>query len=84
MPLIHNTNKPTNNITSTGNKVVPYETWNSNTTTWATETRTWNQMSSKMSNTNINTDPLWSYRSFPWIKTLPWQQTGGIINTNKP
>lgn len=71
-------------MTNTANRVVSYITWDSNTTTWNTETRTWNEMGTNMSNTTLQTDSLWSSRSFPWQMLLPWQQIGGMTNTSKP
>jgi len=65
-------------------RVSDEETWASNTTTWATETRTWADMASLMDNTSISTDYIWSNRTFPWTLSLPWQQTGGMTNINKP
>jgi hypothetical protein len=80
---IVNQDKPITSLTNP-TKVVNYETWDSNTSTWDTETRTWNEMGTVWSNQSLSTDPIWSYRNFPWLMTAPWQQTGGIINSNKP
>jgi hypothetical protein len=41
---ISNTSKPTTAYTNTS-KVVNYETWDSNTTTFDTEVRSWDEMS---------------------------------------
>lgn len=78
-----NVSKPSTTLTNSS-KVVSYESWDTITTTWDTETRTWDDMASVMDNTTLNTDNLWSNRSFPWLMALPWQQTGGITNTSKP
>jgi hypothetical protein len=42
---ITNTSKPSSSITNSA-KVASYETWNTITTTWATETRTWDDCQS--------------------------------------
>ena len=80
---IINQSKPTTSLTNP-TKVVSYETWDSNITTWNTETRTWNEMGTIWSNQTLSTDPIWSARSFPWLMSLPWQQTGGITNVTRP
>lgn len=48
---IINTSKPTSSI-SNSSRVVSYETWDSNTTTWNTEVRTWDEMAAIMDNTS--------------------------------
>jgi len=77
-----NTSKPSTSYTNTS-KVSFAELWSTITTTWATETRTWAAVVSIFDNVIISTDPIWSSRSFPWLMTAPWQQTGGITNTSK-
>jgi len=47
---ITNTSKPTN-LLSNSLRVSGIETWDSNTTTWSTETRTWDEMGTTFSNT---------------------------------
>jgi hypothetical protein len=78
-----NISKPSTSLTNTA-KVTSYETWDSITTTWASETRTWDDMGSLMDNISLDTDPLWSSRSFPWLMVGPWQQIGGMTNIAKP
>lgn len=80
---ISNTSKPSTSLANSS-KVVQYETWDTNTSTWDTETRTWDEMGTTWTNTTLQTDPIWSARSFPWLMALPWQQTGGITNQSKP
>lgn len=67
-------------------KVSVGETWDSVTTSWSTETRTWLAVSQLITNSALSsTDPIWSARTFPWQEALPWQNTNaGIINVNKP
>lgn len=77
-------------------KVSQGETWGSISSTWASETRTWGEASQLLDNiskvssaiTNLSmssTDPLWSYRTFPWQELLPWQITNsGLTNISKP
>jgi hypothetical protein len=67
-------------------KVSVGETWNTISTSWNTETRTWLAASQLITNTALSsTDPIWSARTFPWQSALPWQNTNaGIINQSKP
>jgi hypothetical protein len=81
---ITNTPKPTPAVVTNTSKVSIGETWGSILTTWSSETRTWLAVSQLVTNTILGSDPIWSYRSFPWLMSLPWQQPRGMINTNKP
>lgn len=67
-------------------KVSIGETWESVTTSWSSETRTWLAVSQLLTNQAMSsTSPLWSSRTFPWQEALPWQNTNaGIINVSKP
>jgi hypothetical protein len=79
-----NTTKPTTTLANTA-KVSGAETWGTIPTTWATETRTWEECVSLMDNTSLGTTGvLWSVRRFPWTEATPWLTEGGIINTAKP
>lgn len=49
---IVNTSKPSAPSFSNTNRVVSYETWDTNINTWDTETRTWDECASNMSNTS--------------------------------
>jgi hypothetical protein len=81
---INNTPKPTGSVNNTS-KVSNSVTWNTWTVSWATETRTWDELISTMDNTQLLGEPLWSYRNYPWQLTAPWQETHiGITNTSKP
>lgn len=82
MALI-NESKPSTSLAN-ATKVSFAELWSTITTTYATETRTWADCISLMDNISISTNPIWSSRSFPWLMALPWQQTGGVTNVNKP
>jgi len=55
-------------------KVSVGETWATIETTWATETRTWLAASQLFTNVKIETDYLWSNKTFPWELTSPWTQ----------
>lgn len=48
---IVNTSKPTTALSNSA-RVFSYETWDSNTTTWNTEVRTWDEMAAIMDNTS--------------------------------
>ena len=67
-------------------KVSQGETWGSIATTWVAETRSWIAVSQLITNSPLSlTDPLWSYRSFPWLLTTPWGTVlTGITNVSKP
>lgn len=81
---ITNTSKPSPSVLTNTQKISIGETWGSIDTTWSSETRTWLEASQLITNTVLSSDPIWSYRSFPWLMALPWQQPRGMINSNKP
>ena len=80
---IVNTSRPTTSIANTA-RVSFGETWATITTTWASETRDWQETGSLFDNVSISSDTIWSSRTFPWVLALPWQQVGGMTNTSKP
>lgn len=84
MPIT-NQSKPTTSITNTS-KVSIGETWATIDTTWATEVRTWLAVSQLITNSAMSsTDPLWSYRTYPWQLVSPWIMASiGITNQSKP
>lgn len=77
--------KPTTTFANT-DKISGAELWSTITTTWASESRVWLDCVSLFDNISLSlTDPLWSYRSFPWLLDLPWQYTNtGMSNISKP
>lgn len=61
------------------------ETWATITTDWASEDRTWLDVSQLINNYSpVGAGFLWSLRRFPWTETTPWLTEGGITNINKP
>lgn len=79
-----NTSKPTTTLANT-DKVAFSELWSTITSTWASETRHWEDLLSNFSNTVVADASLWSARYLPWRATAPWQNTGsGISNIAKP
>ena len=83
MPLT-NTSKPTTSLTNIAN-VKDFETWDSNTTTFDTEIRTWDEMGSLMNNISAGLIGfLWSAKRTPWTETSPWLSEGGISNIARP
>ena len=83
MSLI-NTSKPTTALTN-ATKASFAELWSTITSTWASETRYWEDLVSVMNNTAVADSSLWSTRYLPWRATAPWLNTGsGISNTAKP
>lgn len=83
---ITNTSKPSAPSFSNLAKVIPYETWDTNTSTWDTETRTWDGMQSEMTNTAraIQGDNLWSASTLPWQLSSPWTYVAQGLITNTP
>jgi len=61
-------------LQSNVDKVSIGETWATVATTWGTETGSWQSVSSLFTNVKVNTDPLWSSRTFTWELTSPWTQ----------
>lgn len=83
--MITNTAKPASSSLTNTAKVGNAETWATWGVAWQDETRIWNELRSTMDNTLLSGDPLWSYRTFPWQLTAPWQNTNvGMTNTHKP
>jgi hypothetical protein len=79
-----NESRPTTSITNPA-KVVQYETFDTLTTTFATETRTFDEMGTTWTNQNLGVSGfLWSLRRFPWTELTPWLSEGGITNQSKP
>ena len=63
---------------------VQYETWDSNTSSFNTETRTWDEMGTIWNNQSRGaTGFLWSVGRFPWVELTPWLSEGGITNLTK-
>jgi len=56
-------------------KVSIGETWATISTTWASETRDWLSASQLITNVKMDTDTVWSNRTFVWQLTAPWQQS---------
>lgn len=86
MALI-NTAKPAAPSLTNATRVVSYETWDTNTTTFDTETRNWDAMGAEMTNTRRPSfGYLWGALSYPWLELTPWdnQYEGQITNTAKP
>ena len=79
-----NQSKPSTSYTN-ASKVSSGETWATITTTWASETRDWEEVSQLLTNT---TKPaygyLWVDYIYPWQLPLPWQTAAGITNQDKP
>lgn len=79
-----NASKPTTTLANI-TKVSFAELWSTITTTWATETRLWDDTGSIISNTDVSGQTLWANKSLPWRATAPWQTVGDFIsNTAKP
>lgn len=80
-----NISKPTTSLANI-TKVSIGETWATWLTSWATETRTWDQLSQLVTNSaKISQYDLWSANSLPWQSPAPWQTiTTPIVNTSKP
>lgn len=81
---ITNTSKPSTSFSSV-TKPSFAELWSTITTTWATETRTWQETETLIDNISIGvSEDLWSHRRFPWLELTPWTSEGGISNVSKP
>ena len=66
------------------NKVSVGETWDTVTTSWATEAQTWQGASHLITNIGIIAN-IWESRTLPWTSPAPWLLVGGgITNQNKP
>lgn len=79
-----NTAKPTGSVNNT-TKASNAELWSSITSTWAAETRYWDELFSLIDNVSIAGEAIWSIRILPWRHSLPWQVSGTIMNnTPKP
>lgn len=79
-----NESKPTTSLTNS-TKINIGETWDSILSTWATESRTWDDMASIIDNISKGTIGfLWSVSRFPWTESTPWLTEGGISNIAKP
>ena len=71
---VHSWDDLEGNIQTNVSKVSIGETWATISTTWATETRTWLAASQLFTNVKIETDYLWSNKTFTWELTSPWTQ----------
>ena len=81
---ITNVSKPSSSISNL-TKINIGETWDSITTTWATETRTWDDMRSIIdNNTKAYSGYLWAESTLPWQLATPWIDTNKITNQAKP
>lgn len=82
--VLINQNKPSTTLTNS-TKINIGETWGSILTTWATETRTWDDTVSLIDNVSrVFGGLLWSTSVLPWQMTAPWIDAGGISNISKP
>lgn len=61
------------------------ETWESITTMWTTETRTWLAVSQLLTNITKSFNFIWLENLLPWSMLTPWLGTDSeIINQSKP
>lgn len=64
---------------------VQYETFDSLTTTFATETRTFDQMGTTWTNSVVGLSELFfSHRRFPFTESAPFLSGAGITNQARP
>ena len=79
-----NTAKPTT-VLANSTKASFGETWETISSTWASETRFWEDLASNFNNVAVAGQVLWSARILPWRLATPWQtDASGITNTVKP
>lgn len=79
---ITNLDKPTPSI-SNSTKINSWETWNTISTRWSNEIRTW-LFVSNIINSFTDFGGLWSAVHFPWQDITPWLTGSNITNQLKP